>query len=175
MRWLLIAVVVVIILVAVVLGAGAASPERHVVRVRVRLSQSPLEVFAAIRDVTGAKEWRTGLQRVEVLSKQGEPLRWKEYGAHGEVTFLREEAVPSQRLVYRIDDPSLPFGGRWIYQLRPEGKGTLLEITEEGVVRHAAHRFISRFIVGYYHALEQYVQDLGRHFEEPLAAERVAS
>lgn len=175
MRWLLIAVIVVVLLVGVVVGTGSALPERHIARVRVRLTESPLEVFAAIRDVTGAREWRSGVRRVDVLSKEGEPLRWKEYGSDGEITFLREEVVPSTRLVYRIDDPALPFGGRWIFELRPEGQGTLLEVTEEGEVRNPIFRFMSRFVFGHYRTLEQYVRDLGAHFEEPVEPERMAS
>ena len=175
MGWLLIVVLAVVVAGAGVVGTGVALPEAHVARVRARIDQSPLEVFGAIRDVVGAKEWRTGMKRVEVLSREGEPLRWKEYGANGAITFRREEVVPPTRLVYRIDDPTLPFGGRWIYELRPEGKGTLLEITEEGTVRNPVFRFMSRFVFGHYRTLEQYVRDLGRHFEESVEVERLAS
>ncbi len=174
MGWLLIVVAVLVIL-GLVLGVGAALPERHVARVRARLGPPPLEVFAAIRDVKGATEWRTGLKRVEVLSKEGETLRWKEYGRDGEITFVREEAVPPARLVYRIDDAALPFGGRWIYELQPDGKGTRLEITEEGTVRNPLFRVVSRFVTGHYRTLEQYVRDLGQHFEEQVEPERLAS
>ncbi len=175
MGWLLIVLAVIVALAGVVVGVGARLPETHVARVRARIDQSPLEVFAAIRDVVGAKEWRSGLKRVEVVSKQGEALRWKEQGSDGEITFLREEVVPSERLVYRIDDPTLPFGGRWIYELYPEGKGTQLTITEEGTVRNPIFRFMSRFVFGHYRTVEQYLKDLGRHFEEPVEPERLAS
>lgn len=40
-----------------------------------------------------------------------------------------------RRLVTRIIDTGIPFGGRWIYELEPDGAATRLTITEAGFVK----------------------------------------
>ncbi len=173
MIWLWIGLVIVLVAGAVVVR-GATLPAAHVARVRAHFDRDPLELFAAVRDVVGAQSWRTGLRKVEILSKEGEPLRWRETGADGAITYVREESVAPSRLVYRIDDPGLPFGGRWILEVRPEGKGSVLLITEEGEVRSPLYRLMTRYVFGQYRTLERYVRDLGRHLDEDVEPERLA-
>ncbi len=174
MRWLLIGVLVVVLLVGALVVRGVTLPRAHVLRVRGRFGRPPLEVYAALRDVVGARTWRTGLKQVEILSHEGEPLRWRETGTNGAITYVREESVMPSRLVYRIDDATLPYGGRWILEVRLEGKGSLLEITEEGEVRSALYRVMARYVFGEYRTMEQYLRDLGRYLDEPVEPERVS-
>ncbi len=175
MRWLLIGGLVVVLLAGGLVGRAVTLPRAHVLRVRGRFGRPPLEVYAALRDVVGARAWRTGLRKVEILSHEGEPLRWRETGAHGAITYVREESVTPSRLVYRIDDASLPYGGRWILEVRPEGKdGSVLVITEEGEVRSPLYRLLARYVFGEYRTMEGYLRDLGRYLDEPVTPERVA-
>jgi hypothetical protein len=67
-----------------------------------------------------------------------------------------------RRHVDRIADPSLPFGGRWIYDLASDGSGTALTITEEGEVYNPVFRFVSRFIMGHTRTIDRYIADLQR-------------
>ncbi len=174
MLWLVIGGVVLVVVAAG--GRAATLPRAHVVRVRGRFPTAPpLEVYTALRDVVGAQAWRTGLRRVEILSHEGEPLRWRETGKGGAITYVREESVMPSRLVYRVDDPKLPYSGRWILVVRPEGKeGSVLEITEEGEVRSAFFRLMVHYVFGYYQTMEQYLRDLGQYLDEPVEPERVA-
>jgi hypothetical protein len=93
--------------------------------------------------------------------------RWLEAGGDGEILFERVEAVPAERLVTRIADPGLPFGGTWTYELADAeladaGQGTRLRITEDGEVYNPAFRFISRFVLGHGRTIERYLADLRR-------------
>jgi hypothetical protein len=175
MLLLVIGGVVLVIAVALVARRAATLPRAHVVRVRGRFPTAPpLEVYAALRDVVGAQAWRTGLRKVEILSHEGEPLRWRETGKGGAITYVREESVMPSRLVYRLDDARLPYSGRWILEVRPEGKeGSVLEITEEGEVRSAFFRLMVHYVFGYYRTMEQYLRDLGRYLDEPVEPERM--
>ena len=60
----------------------------------------------------------------------------------------------------RIADPELPFGGTWTYELKPEGTGTRLVITERGEVYNPIFRFMSRFVFSRTATMEKMVADL---------------
>ena len=68
----------------------------------------------------------------------------------------------------RIADDTLPFGGTWTYELAPEGAGTRLTITEDGVVRNVVFRFLSRWVFSHTATLEKYLRALGRKFGEEV-------
>lgn len=175
MKWILIGIGALAAIALLVYSVGAALPRDHVARVQARFAQPPERVFAAIADVEAAPAWRGDLERVEILSAEGEPLRWRETGRFGVLTFVREEEVSGRRLVGRIADTSQGFGGRWIYEVEPAGAGTLLTITEEGEVHSPFFRFMARFVFGHYATMEGYLRSLARHFGEEVSIDRVAS
>lgn len=154
---------------------GGALPRDHVASVRARFAQPPERVYATIADVEASPAWRSDLERVDVLSADGEPLRWRETGRFGVLTFVREDEVTNRRLVGRIADTSQGFGGRWIYEIEPAEGATLLTITEEGEVYSPIFRFMARFVFGHHATMEGYVRSLARHFGEDVAIERVGS
>lgn len=86
---------------------------------------------------------------------------------------MADELVEPTRVVNRIDDPELPFGGRWIYEMQPNGSGSVVTITEEGEVYNPVFRVMSRFVFGHHGELERYARDLVRHFGEDGAIRRV--
>ncbi|HEX6067083.1 MAG TPA: SRPBCC family protein, partial [Longimicrobiales bacterium] len=98
-----------LLLVVVVVAIGFALPKAHTASVRTMIAAPPESVYAAIADVEHATSWRSGLQKVEVLSRN--PMRWRETAEWGTITFVRDEDVPPQRLVARIADESEGFGG----------------------------------------------------------------
>jgi len=69
-----------------------------------------------------------------------------------------------RRLVVRIADDSLPFGGRWTYDLSPEGSGTRLRITEDGEVYNPFFRFMSRYVFGHEATMTSYFAAAERRF-----------
>lgn len=174
MRWLLVIAGMVVGAAVAVIGIGAALPVAHVAAVRVQLRAPPDSVFAAISQPARAPEWRSDLESVEILSQPGERVRWRETTSGGPIRLVVEDVQPPVRFVTVIDDPGLPFGGRWIHELEADRAGTLLTITEEGEVYNPLFRFVSRFILGHYATLERYGGDLASHFGSEGGVQRVA-
>jgi hypothetical protein len=76
------------------------------------------------------------------------------------------ESVPPQRLVSRIADERLPYGGTWTYELAPAGDGTRLTITERGEIYNPVFRFVARFVMGHTATMNGVLRALGaRHGE----------
>ena len=135
-------------LVLLVIAIGFALPIAHVATRDARFAAPPERVFGVLRDVEKYPAWRSDVERVEVLATVP-ALRWRERG--------------DNRIVTRIADRSLPFGGSWTYELSPQDGGTRLAITENGEVYNPLFRFMSRFVFGHTATLEQYLVDLEKH------------
>lgn len=164
----------VVTLAAAVGIVGMILPREHVAAVQIRLVQPPQQVFDVIADVSGAVQWRSDLQDVEILTADERPQQWRERTDWGSVVMAVEEFQPPARLVTRIDDPDQPFGGRWIFDLSATNGSTLLTITERGEVYNPFFRFMSRFVFGHYQALETYARDLAKHLGSASEPVRIA-
>ena len=127
-----IALAILIVLVILVVAVGYALPVGHVASSQATLPQPPDAVFATLADVSHFPDWRKDVSRVDMLSTN--PLRWREHGSSGDITFVVVESVRPVHLLTRIDDRSLAFGGTWSYDLVPSGDGTTVTITERGEV-----------------------------------------
>lgn len=152
----------VIVLVLVALAIGAALPVEHRAERSAVVAAPPGEVYALISDVSAFPTWRSDVQRTERMPARGDTIEFREYGPDGAILYRVEEAVPGERWVTRIADPGLPFGGRWIFTLRPAGAGTELRIVEEGEVYNPLYRFVSRFVMGHTRGIERYLDDVNR-------------
>jgi hypothetical protein len=159
------------LVIAAVFAAGVSLPREHTAAVRVRLDAPPESVYAAIADVARSAEWREDVTSVEVLD--ADPLRWRETGEWGTLTFVRVQADTHRRLVHRIEDTGEPFGGTWTYALVSTDGGTALTITEDGWVSNPVFRLMSRFVFGHHSTLEAYARDLGGRFGQSVELERV--
>ena len=148
-------------LVLLVIAIGFALPIAHVATRDTRLAAPPERVFGVLRDVEKYPAWRSDVERVEVLATVP-ALRWRERGDN-DITFEMETVEAPRRIVTRIADRSLPFGGSWTYELSPQDGGTRLAITENGEVYNPLFRFMSRFVFGHTATLEQYLADLEEH------------
>jgi hypothetical protein len=84
------------------------------------------------------------------------------------MTLEQVEASPPSKLVGRIADKNLPFGGTWTQVLTETEGSTTLAITEDGEVYNPIFRFMARFVFGYAATLEKYLRDLGRKFGEEV-------
>lgn len=153
------------ILALVVLGVvaiGYMLPQNHSVSRERTFPATAETIFTQINNPAAYPEWRTGVTRVEILPPVDDLVSFRESGSDGDIVFVIEIVEPLRRVVTRIADKSLPFGGSWTYELMPAAGGTMLRITEDGEVYNPLFRFISRFVLGHYKSIDQFLDDLER-------------
>lgn len=132
-------------LVAAVAIYGSTQPREHQVARTVVLPQSPAEVFAIVSRPADYPCWRPEVSRIQILSHT--PLRYVEHTDDGAVRYAVDEAVPDERLVVRIADDDLLYGGAWTFEVEPEGQGTALTITERGFVDNVVVRGMAAMLM----------------------------
>jgi uncharacterized protein YndB with AHSA1/START domain len=136
-------------------------PRKHVAATMCYLEATPQELWRVITDYEAQPVWRPKLTSVERLPDRHGNEVWKECeGPRRCLSFETVEASPPDRLVRRIVDDGLPFGGTWTFEITPEGSGSQLQITENGEVRNLVFRFVSRFVIGHTASMEAYVKNL---------------
>jgi uncharacterized protein YndB with AHSA1/START domain len=170
--WVLVGLVVgLIALVGMMALIGWGLPQGHVASRRARFGQPPEALWEAITDVDAFPTWRPDVKRVERLpDRDGRPV-WREVGRHGAITIEQVDAQPPRRLVGRIADPGLPFGGTWTYEIAAVEGGSTLAITENGEVYNPVFRFMSRYIFGHHGTMETYLKALGKKLGETVVPE----
>jgi hypothetical protein len=82
------------------------------------------------------------------------------------------EDRPHERRITRVADDSLPYGGRWIYELAPDNGGTRLTITEDGFIKNPIFRFLSATVFSTASTIEKFMRDLGTHLGTPAVIEK---
>jgi uncharacterized protein YndB with AHSA1/START domain len=160
LKWPLVVVVGVAGLGAILALIGMALPKGHRASRTVVYRASPDRVFAAITDFARFPEWRSDVTSVEILGDDGRGLRFREEGRHGPVRYRVEERRPDAKLVTRIDDASLPFGGTWTFDVTPVPEGTALTITEDGEIYNPVFRVLSKVAFSPYATIDTYQADL---------------
>lgn len=172
MKWILIPLGVLVGVVALVAIVGALLPREHAASRRAHYRESPEALWAVITDYQSFSTWRTTVKKVEPLPAKGGRTGWRETDNHGQaIPYEVVESVPSQKMVTRIADPKLPFGGTWTQELEPSESGTTLRITENGSVYNPIFRFMSRFVFGYTATMDEYLRALGAKFGESVTPE----
>jgi uncharacterized protein YndB with AHSA1/START domain len=151
---------------------GWLLPRDHVATRIGRYRQPPDAIWKAIADVEAMPSWREGLKSVQRLpDRNGFPAHI-EVTSSGTIPMETVEMVPPQKLVTRIADPKLPFGGTWAFEIAPTAEGATLRITERGYVTKPFFRFMSRFVFGQTSTMESYLRSLAKKFgEEPQIGE----
>ena len=164
---------IVVLLLAVVVGLGLIVvvvgyllPVKHIATVAAQVPATPAQVWEALTDVAAYPKWRGDLASVEILPTDSGHVAWREHGKNDAISFAIEQAEPPRRLVTRITDKSLPFGGAWEYVVTPEGTGSRVQITEHGEVKNVIFRFVSRFVMGHTATIDAYLADLRRKLGE---------
>ena len=165
MKWIAIAVGVVVALIVLIVVIGSLLPRDHVATVSAAVAAPPAKVWAAITQPDSFTSWRSDLTRVEVLPSSQNQTSWREHGRNGSMTMVLEDVQPPRHMATRIVDENLPFGGRWEYDIVPEGTdASRVTITERGWVSNPIFRFVSRFVMGHTATLDAYLRALGKHF-----------
>lgn len=166
--WMLIALAGVWMLITLI---GCLLPKAHQVTREAQFPEPPDAIWRAITDIDAMPRWRQGLKSVKRLpDKNGLPA-WAETSASGTIPFETVASEPPSKLIVRIADPKLPFGGTWTYEVAPLAAGSSLRIREDGEVYNPVFRFLSRFVFGYSGSLDDYLKSLATKFgEQPRAA-----
>jgi uncharacterized protein YndB with AHSA1/START domain len=160
LRWILLAALAIIALVGVVAAVGLLLPKGHRASRTVVYPAAPEVVFAAITDFARFPDWRKDVKKVELLPDDGRGQRFREDGKNGVIAYRVELREPNRKLVTRIDDPSLPFGGTWMFELTPAPEGTSLTITEDGEIYNPIFRTLSKVVFSPSATIDTYQADL---------------
>lgn len=155
-KWSLVALGVVFVVFVAAYGVGALLPVGHTATVSAELDAAPERVWALITDVEGYPAWRPDVRSVTLIDG-GDGPTWRETTDTGALTFVAEAWDPPRRMVARIADEGLPFGGRWTYVVESAGRGTRLTITEDGEVYDPLFRFMARFVFGHDATMQAYI------------------
>jgi hypothetical protein len=150
----IIGTVITCALIAVAIGSRLAP--NHTASRTLELKRKPGEVYAVIRRFADAATWRSDIKRVELIGSD----KFKEYGSNGTITYQIVEDLPDHKIVTRIVDLDLGYSGSWEYLLESAGEGTVVTITERGVVSNPFFRFMSRYVFGQTATIDTYLKKL---------------
>jgi uncharacterized protein YndB with AHSA1/START domain len=158
MKWLLILALMIAVPILLIVIIGALLPKEHVAVRTVSVRQSPEAVW---NQITAPPTWRPDIHSYEELPGRDGHRMWRETDRHGQaITYEAVDAAPPRRLVVRIADAKLPFGGTWTYVIAPQPSGSTLTITENGEVYNPVFRFVSRFVIGHTATIDSYIEAL---------------
>ena len=164
MKWILLVIGAIVVIAGAVIVIGMLLPKNHTVTRTAHFHQPPEQIWTVI---TGPPGWRADVRSFEELPSRDGHRMWKEIGKDGQaITYEAVESAPPTRLVTHIADPSLPFGGTWIYEIVPDADGATVTITENGEVYNPIFRFVSRFVLGHATTIEAYLKALHAKFGE---------
>jgi Polyketide cyclase / dehydrase and lipid transport len=158
MKWLFLVAGLLVVVVGLIAAIGALLPKDHSAILSARFSKPPQAVWEVI---TGPPDWRSNVRSFEKLPSTDGRRTWKEIDQRGHaITYEAVEETPPARLVTRIADRTLPYGGTWTHDITPDPGGCVLTITEEGKIYNPIFRFMARFVFGYRGTIEAYMKAL---------------
>lgn len=166
MKWLLWIFIVLSGFLILITLIGYLLPKEHTATREARFHQPPEAIWKAITDIDDMPSWRQGLKSVKHLPDVNGLPSWQETLDTGSMPYETVLSKPPSKLIVRIADPKLPFGGTWTYEVTAVPQGTVLRIREDGEIYNPIFRVISRFILGYTATMETYLKSLAKKFGE---------
>lgn len=161
--WIFIALAGFLILITVI---GYLLPKGHSVTREASFGQPPDVIWKTITDIDAMPSWRQGLKSVKHLPDRQELPAWVETLDSEAIPLETLRALPPSKLVVRIADPKLPFGGTWTYEITPQPSGSSLRIREDGEIYNPLFRFLSRCVFGYTGTIDTYMKSMAKKFGE---------
>jgi polyketide cyclase/dehydrase/lipid transport protein len=161
--WIFVALAGILILITVI---GYLLPKEHTVTRQARFHQPPEVIWKTITDIDSMPAWRQALKSVKRLADQNGLPAWVETLDSGVIPLETLISQPPSKLVVRIADPKLPFGGTWTYEITPLPSGSTLRIREDGEIYNPLFRFLARFVFGYSGTIETYLKSMAKKFGE---------
>jgi hypothetical protein len=164
MRYAVIVVGLIVAVIAIIVIVGSTLPVKHTVARQAAFHATPTQLFDLIRNVSDYPTWQKDVTKVEILPDSNGKPRIRETNGGQAITYELDEIVPNQRIVSRIADSNLPFGGRWTYELDQKGDATMLRITENGEVYNVIYRFVSAYLMGHAATIDKYLEAVSTRF-----------
>lgn len=161
--WIFIALAGFLILITVI---GYLLPKGHSVTREASFGQPPDVIWKTITDIDAMPSWRQGLKSVKHLPDRQELPAWVETLDSEAIPLETLRALPPSKLVVRIADPKLPFGGTWTYEITPQPSGSSLRIREDGEIYNPLFRFLARCVFGYTGTIDTYMKSMAKKFGE---------
>jgi uncharacterized protein YndB with AHSA1/START domain len=175
-KWVLASAGVIVVLAAAVVTLGMLLPRDHVVARAARIAAPPESVWRLLTTPTEFPAWRTDVTGIEILPAGEYLVMWRERSRHGSIEMAIEAQEPPRRLVTRIADTTLPFGGSWEFDLAADGDdASRVTITERGSVYNPIFRVASRYVMGHTATIDGYLRALGHHYGQDVVPASVAT
>jgi hypothetical protein len=161
--WIFVALAGFLILITLI---GYLLPKEHSVTREARFRQTPDVIWKTITDIDAMPSWRQGLKSIKRLPDRNGLPAWVETLDSGVIPLETLASQPPSKLVVRIADPKLPFGGTWTYEIAPLPSGTSLRVHEDGEIYNPLFRFLARFVFGYTGTIDAYLKSMAKKFGE---------
>ncbi len=162
-----------LILVVGLIVTGLLLPKGHVAKRSVRYAASPDAVWRLIIDWPRHPSWRMNIKAMERLPDRNGHEVWQETRTRNErLTSEVVEVDPAQRrMVTKVVDETA-YGGTWTWEVEPDGSGSRLTITEDGVVHNPIFRVVGKFFLDPRATMDRLHRDLKAKLgeEEPVFA-----
>lgn len=136
-------------------------PREHCVERSRVIGAAPEVVFARIADLEGRVRWVPGLKSVSVES--GGRFYTEVHGM-GPLRMEILEIVAPERMVTRIADEKLEFGGTWTITVVPDGEGSKVSVREDGFVKSLLFRFFAKYVFGHTRTMDRFLAGLAATF-----------
>ena len=170
MKAALVVFFVIVLGLTLMASIGCFLPRRHRLTRAAIFGRKPGELYTVVRDFKNHPQWRKGVRSVQLIPASADGcVRFSEVSSHGAITYFVVEDRSGEKLVTKIADEHLPFGGSWTIEFSVEPTGTRVSITEDGEVKNVFFRFMARFIFGYATTAEIYLRELGRKFDQDVS------
>jgi uncharacterized protein YndB with AHSA1/START domain len=171
-KWILFVVGALVLLAALLALIGAFLPREHSATCRARFRAGAEALFQRLADVEAYPAWHADVRAVRFLEPVGETRVFVEETKEGPRRYAIEACEPPRRLVLRVADDSLPYGGTWTYRVEPEASGCMVSVTEDGFVKPVIFRTLARFVFGYHATMESALRGLAQALGESVTIER---
>lgn len=150
-------------------GYGRHLPKEYTADVSAVYQQPIEKVWERISDFEHMPEWFPEVVKVErVADLDGFPV-WRLYPKKGDpidIELIRTEK-PRLHISKIVDNDQLPYGGTWVFQLKPVGDvATEIKLTEDGYIKTPLMRVFFMYAVGYDAMIKKHLLELGASFGE---------
>jgi len=158
--WVVGALVGTVLIAAIV---GWMLPAEHHAESKLEVPAAIDSVWPIVSRVGEYAAWWPAVKAMERRPERDGHEVWLQRGRGGPFPIEIIEAREPTRMVTKIVDDGLPFGGTWTYVLEAGEGSTTVRITEDGVIHNPVFRVIARFFMGYHGTQLDYLRALAVH------------